>query len=59
MDLEKAIAYVRARGDAIEKARLADLERKHRPDGSWAPEAGEGEQHAANATLGALRALKG
>ena len=38
---------------------LANLERKQRPDGSWAPEEGEGEQHAANATLGALRALKG
>ncbi len=37
---------------------LADLERKQRPDGSWAPEEGEGEQHAANATLWALRALR-
>jgi len=38
---------------------LADLERKQRPDGSWGPEQGEGEEHAANATVAALRALKG
>jgi len=38
---------------------LADLERKQRPDGSWEPEEGEGEEHAVNATVAALRALKG
>jgi len=38
---------------------LADLARKQRPDGSWAPEEGEGEKHTVNATLWALRALKG
>jgi hypothetical protein len=38
---------------------LADLARKQRADGSWEPEKGEGEAHAVNATLGALRALKG
>ena len=38
---------------------LADLDRTQRPDGSWAPEEGEGEVHAVNATLGALRALQG
>ena len=37
---------------------LADLERKQRPDGSWRPEQGEGEEHAVNATVAALRALK-
>jgi hypothetical protein len=37
---------------------LADLERSQRPDGSWSPKAGEGEQHAVNATLRALRAAK-
>jgi len=37
---------------------LADLERKQRPDRSWAPEEGEGEEHAVNATVSALRALK-
>lgn len=36
---------------------LADLERAQRADGSWAPEGGAG--HAVDATLGALRALKG
>jgi hypothetical protein len=36
---------------------LADLERKQRPDGSWEPD--EGEEHAVNATVAALRALKG
>jgi len=38
---------------------LADLQRKQRPDGSWGPEEGEGEKHAVNATVAALRALKG
>jgi hypothetical protein len=38
--------------------RLADLERKQRPDGSWEPEKGEGEAHAVNATVAALRALR-
>lgn len=38
---------------------LADLVRKQRPDGSWAPEEGEGEEGAVNATLWALWALKG
>lgn len=38
---------------------LDDLERKQRPDGSWEPEEGEGEEHAVNATVAALRALKG
>lgn len=38
---------------------LTDLERKQRPDGSWEPEEGEGEEHAVNATIAALRALKG
>jgi hypothetical protein len=33
--------------------------RKQRPDGSWGPEAGEGEEHAVNATLTALRVLRG
>jgi hypothetical protein len=37
---------------------LADLERKQRPDGSWEPEKGEGETHAVNATVAALRALR-
>jgi len=37
---------------------LADLEHKQRPDGSWEPEEGEGEKHAANATVSALRAFK-
>ena len=37
---------------------LADLERKQRPDGSWGPEEGEGEEHAVDATVAALRALK-
>jgi len=35
---------------------LADLERKQRPDGSWEPE--DGEEHAVNATVAALRELK-
>jgi hypothetical protein len=38
---------------------LADLERQQRPDGSWEPEEGEGEEHAVNTTISALRALKG
>ena len=38
---------------------LADLERKQRPDGSWKPEEGEGEEHAVNATVAALRVLEG
>jgi len=38
---------------------LADLKRKQQPDGSWEPEEGEGEEHAVNATVAALRALKG
>jgi len=38
---------------------LADLICKQRPDGSWEPEGGEGEEHAVNATVAALRALKG
>jgi len=38
---------------------LVDLDRKQRPDGSWSPDEGEGEKHAVNATLWALRALKG
>jgi hypothetical protein len=38
---------------------LTDLERKQRPDGSWEPEEGEGEERAVNATIAALRALKG
>ena len=38
---------------------LDDLIRKQRPDGSWEPEEGEGEEHAVNATVAALRALKG
>lgn len=37
---------------------LGDLERTQRPDGSWSPEAGEGEEHAVNATLRALRAAR-
>ncbi|MFB0534138.1 MAG: prenyltransferase/squalene oxidase repeat-containing protein [Anaerolineae bacterium] len=37
---------------------LADLKGKQRPDGSWEPEEGEGEEHAVNATVAALRALK-
>jgi hypothetical protein len=36
---------------------LADLERKQHADGSWASESGEG--HAVDATIGALRVLKG
>lgn len=36
---------------------LADLEHKQRPDGGWEPE--EGEEYAVNATVAALRALKG
>jgi hypothetical protein len=44
---------------ALVSRALADLERKQRPDGSWEPEEGEGEEHAANATVAALRALKG
>ena len=38
---------------------MTDLERKQRPDGSWEPEEGEGEEYAVNATIAALRALKG
>jgi len=38
--------------------RLAGLQGKQRPDGSWEPEEGEGEEHAVNATVAALRALK-
>ncbi len=38
---------------------LADLERKQREDGSWEPEEGEGEEEAVNATLMALRVIKG
>jgi hypothetical protein len=38
---------------------LDDLERKQRPDGSWEPEEGEGENLASNATVAALRVLKG
>jgi hypothetical protein len=34
-----------------------DLKRQQRPDGSWEPEPGEGEEHAVNATVSALRAL--
>jgi hypothetical protein len=34
-----------------------DLENKQRPDGSWEPEPGEGEEHAVNATISALRSL--
>jgi hypothetical protein len=30
---------------------LADLIHKQRPDGSWEPEEGEGEEHAVNATV--------
>jgi hypothetical protein len=37
---------------------LADLERRQRPDGSWAPEENEGEAQAVNATVEALRALR-
>jgi hypothetical protein len=37
---------------------LADLERKQRPDGSWEPEPGEGEEHAVNATIAAIRAMR-
>lgn len=37
---------------------LTDLQRKQRSDGSWEPEEGEGEQHAVNATVAALRELK-
>ena len=37
---------------------LADLEGKQRPDGSWEPEEGEGEQYAVNATIEAVRALR-
>jgi hypothetical protein len=36
---------------------LKDLERQQRADGSW--DAEEGEEHAASATVAALRALKG
>jgi hypothetical protein len=36
---------------------IIDLEGKQRADGSWEPEPGEGEKHAVNATLSALRAL--
>jgi hypothetical protein len=35
---------------------LADLEKKQRPDGSWGSE--DGEEHAAGATVEALRALR-
>jgi hypothetical protein len=38
---------------------LADLEGKQQSDGSWEPEEGEGEEHAVNATIAALRVLKG
>lgn len=38
---------------------LDELERKQRVDGSWAPEEGESEEQSANATVAALRALKG
>jgi hypothetical protein len=38
---------------------LKDLARKQRGDGSWAPEAGEGESHSVNATIVALRGLHG
>jgi hypothetical protein len=37
---------------------LSDLQCKQRPDGSWGPEEGEGEKHAVNATVAALRELK-
>jgi hypothetical protein len=37
---------------------LTDLEEKQRKDGSWQPENGEGEEHAVNATIEALRAFK-
>jgi hypothetical protein len=38
---------------------LAELMRKQCPDGSWGPEEGEGEEHTVNATLVALRVLRG
>jgi len=37
---------------------LGDLECKQRQDGGWDPEPGEGEEHAVNATIWALRALR-
>ncbi len=37
---------------------LDDLKKKQRSNGSWEPEEGEGEEHAVNATIAALRALK-
>ena len=46
-------------GQPLVARALADLERQQRPDGSWPPEDGEGEEHALDATLGALRVLKG
>lgn len=36
---------------------IIDLENKQRQDGSWEPEPGEGEEHAVNATISALRSL--
>jgi hypothetical protein len=38
---------------------LTDLMRTQRPDGSWGPEAGESEEHTVDATLTALRVLRG
>jgi hypothetical protein len=37
---------------------IIDLENVQKQDGSWEPEPGEGEMHAVNATLSALRALR-
>ncbi|MGD2144268.1 MAG: prenyltransferase/squalene oxidase repeat-containing protein [Anaerolineae bacterium] len=36
---------------------IAHVESKQRSDGSWEPEPGEGEEHAVNATISALRSL--
>jgi len=36
---------------------IVDLKRQQRADGSWEPEPGEGEEHAAAATVSVLRAL--
>jgi hypothetical protein len=42
---------------ALVRRAIADLESSQRPDGSWEPESGEGEEHAVNATVSALGSL--
>lgn len=43
---------------SLVKRAIADLESRQRSDDSWEPEAGEGEEHAVNATIWALASLQ-